>query len=87
MDSGEESEVEVSSRDGEGEFSGKLLKKRGRFTIPENDESEEDERIAAERMKRLFSKKLESKKIFLKTYSIVLYEMLHSFGDPSLEHD
>ena len=33
MDSGEKSEVEVSSRDGEGEFSGELPYKRGRFTI------------------------------------------------------
>ena len=31
MDAGEESEVEVSSRDGEGEFSGELPKKRQIF--------------------------------------------------------
>ena len=55
--------MEVSSRDGEEEFSDELPKKRGRFTIPENDESEEDERIAADKMKRFFSKKLQSKKI------------------------
>ena len=45
MDSLEESEVEVSSHDAEGEFSGQLPKKRGRFTILENGESEEEERI------------------------------------------
>ena len=61
MDSGEESEVEVC----EGEFSGELPKKRGRFTIPENDEfGEEEERMAAEMMKQLFSKKLKSKTDF-----------------------
>ena len=49
MDFGEESEVKVSSRDGEGEF-------------------------------RVF-------RIFLKKCSIVLYEMLHSFGHPSVKHD
>ena len=49
MDFGEESEVEVSSRDGEGEF--------GVF------------------------------RIFLKKCCIVLYEMLHSFGHPSVKHD
>ena len=43
MDSGEESEVEMSSRDGEEEF--------------------------------------------LKKCCIVLYEMLHSFGHPSVERD
>ena len=47
--SGEESEVEVSSRDGEGEFS-------------------------------VF-------RIFLKKCCIVLQEMLHSFGHPSVKHD
>ena len=50
MDSGEESEVEVSSRDGEGEF-----KVFGIF--------------------------------FFKKCCIVLYEMLHSFGQPSVKHD
>ena len=49
MDFGEESEVEVSSRDSEGEFS-------------------------------VF-------RIFLKKCCIVLYEMLHSFGHPSVKHD
>ena len=49
MDFGEESEVEVSSRDGEGEF--------GVF------------------------------RIFLKKCCIVLYEMLQSFGHPSVKHD
>ena len=48
MDSREESELEVSSRDGEEEF--------GVF--------------------RMFLKKC-----------IVLYEMLHSFGHPSVKHD
>ena len=62
MDSGDEyeSEVEVCK----GEFSGELPTKKGRFTIPENDESdEEEERMAAEVTKRLFSKKLKSKKL------------------------
>ena len=49
MDIGEESEVEVSSRDDEEEFS-------------------------------VF-------RIFLKKCCIVLYEMLHSFGHPSVKHD
>ena len=49
MDFGEESEVEVSSRDGEGDFS-------------------------------VF-------RMFLKKCCIVLYEMLHSFGHPSVKHD
>ena len=41
MDSGDEyeSEVEVCK----GEFSGELPKKKGRFTIPENDDSDEEE--------------------------------------------
>ena len=47
--SGEESEVEASFCDGEGEFS-------------------------------VF-------RIFLKKCCIVLYEMLHSFGHPSVKHD
>ena len=49
MDFGEESAVEVSSRDGEGECS-------------------------------VF-------RIFLKKCCIVSYEMLHSFGHPSVKHD
>ena len=49
MDFGEESEVEVSARDSQGEFS-------------------------------VF-------RIFLKKCCIVLYEMLHAFGHPSVKHD
>ena len=78
MDSDEESNVEVWFRDGEGEFSSELTKKRGRLTMPEN--------VVSCWMKcciRLATPLLNTNKQYETVCNkccVTFYEMLYSFG-------